>query len=304
MILKKITAFVSSFFVRKNLFLSLGFLFCLLALVSCESKITDGGNSAKKNSVKENITATSISVKEKQEKIIQEYLYDCAHNYNYRYEMYKYQECIDKGLAKDSTIAYLWQQKAMPLFKARKYEAGMVFLDKAVKYDEKKWLSYRGFIKCIFAKTYRSAIKDFERIKELEGNSFVMDHTYNFHIALSYLQLNEFKKAEKIFKKDIEEQVAQWGEDGYHHLDLFYYGISLFEQQKWEEAIVQFEKSLEKYPNFSEPMLYKALSMMQLDTYTEKELEIIFEKLKKNKEAGNTINEDNAVYEKYPYQVG
>ena len=48
-----------------------------------------------------------------------------------------------------------------------------------------------------------------------------MDHTYNFHIALSYLQLNEFEKAAKIFAKDIEEQVTQWGEDGYHHLDLF-----------------------------------------------------------------------------------
>lgn len=248
--------------------------------------------------------AISNSVKEKQEKIIQDYLYDCAHQYNYRYEMYKYQECLDKGLAKDSSIAYLWQQKAMPLFKARKYEAGMVFLDKAVKYDEKKWLSYRAFIKCIFAKTYKSAIKDFERIKDLEGNSFVMDHTYNFHIALSYLQLNEFEKAEKIFQKDIEEQVAQWGEDGYHHLDLFYYGISLFEQQKWEEAIAQFDKSLEKYPKFCEPMLYKALAMSHLENYSEEEFGKLLMKARENKEAGNTINEDNAVYEKYPYQVG
>lgn len=252
----------------------------------------------------ENVATSNKSDKESQKKIIQDYVYDCAQHHNYRYEMHKWQECLDKGLEKDSTIAYLWQQKAMPLFKARKYEAGMVFLDKAVKYDEKGWLAYRGFIKCIFAKTYREAIKDFEKIKEIEGNSFVMDHTYNFHIALSYLQLNEFEKAEQIFKKDIEKEVKKWGEDGYHHLDLFYYGISLFEQQKWEEAMVQFDKSLEIYPKFCEPMLYKGLTMMQLEDYSDEEIGAVLEKAKENKDAGNTINEDNAIYETYPYQIG
>lgn len=276
-----------------NCFKSLCLLMGLLLLLSCDEQVAAQNKAVSKNH----------SDKERQEQIIQEHVYDCADNHNYRYEMHKYQECLDKGLEKDSTIAYLWQQKAMPLFKARKYEAGMVFLDKAVKYDEKGWLAYRGFIKCIFAKTYREAIKDFERIKDIEGNSFEMDHTYNFHIALSYLQLNEFEKAEKIFKKDIEEQVAQWGEDGYHHLDQFYYGISLYEQQKWEEAIAQFDKSLEIYPKFCEPMFYKALSMMQVEEYSNKEIDAVLEKAKENKDAGNTINEDNAIYETYPYQI-
>lgn len=43
------------------------------------------------------------------------------------------EEEIDKGLKVDSTIAYLWQQKAMPLFKQGKYEIGMTYIDKAVK---------------------------------------------------------------------------------------------------------------------------------------------------------------------------
>jgi len=241
--------------------------------------------------------------KAEQEKIIEKYVYDCAQQHNYTIEMYKWQACLDKGLAEDSTVAYLWQQKAMPLFKARKYEAGMAFLDKAVVHDEKAWLAYRGFIKCIFAKTYKSAIVDFEKLLATEGNSVVMDHTYNFHIALSYLQLNKFEKAEKIFEKDIAQQVEKWGEDGYHHLDLFYYAISLFEQQKWEEAIVQFNKSLEKYPKFCEPMFYKAIAMSNIDTYTKEEIEQLIDEALINKEAGNTINEDNAVYEMYPYQM-
>src|SRR5690606_31139881 len=133
--------------------------------------------------------------------------------------------------------AYLWQQKAMPLFKQGKYEIGMENIDKAVEIDPERWQPYRAFIKCIFAKTYKSAIVDFMDLIENYGNSYVMDHSYKFHIGLSYLQLNEFEKAATIFAEDLKEQEEQWGEDGQHHLDLFYFGISKYEQGKIEEAL-------------------------------------------------------------------
>lgn len=65
----------------------------------------------------------------------------------------------------------------MPLFKQGKYEAGMGFIDKAVKYDRQRWQDYRAFIKCVFAKTYRDAISDFEDYQERFGYSYVMDHS-------------------------------------------------------------------------------------------------------------------------------
>src|SRR5690606_33299861 len=106
-----------------------------------------------------------------------------------------YQECLDAGIKKDSTIAYLWQQKAMPYFKVKKYEVGMQYIDKAVALDTKRYQSYRAFIKCIFAKTYKEAIIDFEQCIADWGDNFEMDHSYSFYIGLSYLQLNEFDKA-------------------------------------------------------------------------------------------------------------
>ena len=239
------------------------------------------------------------STSAKQEQIITKYVDSCAHNHSYYSK--EWQECLDKGLEEDSTIAYLWQQKAMPNFKARKYELGMRYLDKAVKYNEKEWLPYRAFIKCIFAKTYAEAIEDFETLKEKEGNQYVMDHTYDFYMALCYLQLNEFEKAEKLLENEIEAEVEKWGEDGYHHLDLFYYGISLYEQSEYEDAVEIFDKSLSKYPKFSDALYYKAIALSRLGAY-EKAKEI-YTLAKKEGEAGNTINEDNAVYEIYPYQV-
>lgn len=239
--------------------------------------------------------------KARQDAIIKEHLENCAYQYDYTVSMLEWQECLDNGLKKDSTIAYLWQQKAMPLFKARKYEAGMVFLDKAVKYDKKNWLPYRGFIKCIFAKTFKEAIIDFEESKKIFGNSYEMDHTYDFYIGLSYLQLNDFKKAEEVFKNNIEFVKNTQSEDAIHHLDLFYYGISKFEQNKLDEAIVEFDKALAKYPEFSDVEFYKAFSLLRLGQ--PEAAQKLMEKAKADLKKGYTINEDNAIYERYPYQI-
>ena len=242
---------------------------------------------------------TAEQKKVRQDAIIQEHVYDCADKISYNFAMKEYQDCLDAGLKKDSTIAYLWQQKAMPYFKARKYEVGMPLVDKAVQYDEKRWLDYRAFIKCIFAKNYKEAIVDFENCIVKFGNQYVQDHTYAFYIGISYLQLNEFAKAEAIFKKDIEAQVIQFKEA--HYLDLFYYGISKYEQGKWEEAIVEFDRSLKQYPEFSDVEFYKYVCLIRLGK--REESADLFEKAKDDAKKGFTINEDNAIYESYPYKV-
>lgn len=237
--------------------------------------------------------------KDKQELIIKEYLENCA----WQHMMFskEWQECIDNGLKKDSTVAYLWQQKAMPYFKLRKCEIGMPFIDNAVKYDRKQYLPYRAFIKCIFAKTYKEAIIDFENCKKEFGNNYEMDHTYNFYIALCKLQLNEYKEAELLISEYVNDMLKKNGESWVHPTALFYYGISIYEQQRWEEAVVIFDRALKQYPNFSDVKFYKAMCFMNI--HKEKEASILLEEGKKDAEKGYTINEDNAIYEKYPYQV-
>ena len=203
-------------------------------------------------------------IKKNQNAIIEEFATNGAEKYNYNYQMAEWQNCLDEGLKKDSTIAYLWQQKSMPYFKAKKYEIGMKYIDKAVKYDPERWQSYRAFIKCIFAKTYKEAIIDFEDCKKKFGNNYVMDHTYNFYIGLSYLQLNEYSKAEMLFNEYIEDLFKN--RQGLEHpTALFYYGISKYEQKKWGEAIIEFDKALKIYPNFSDAKYYKAICLARLE---------------------------------------
>lgn len=265
----------------------------LLAAAACNKPVKDdfaiAGPTLPENEEKE----------ANQKKIIDEYLYNCA-NKHFIYSQDR-QRCLDAGLEEDPSIAYLWQQKAMPLFKQGKYEVGMEYINKAVEIDPARWQPYRAFIKVIFAKTYEAAIIDFYDLLEKYGNGYVMDHSYKFHIALSYLQLNEFEKAEALFAEDLEEQLEDWGEDGQHHLDLFYYGISKYEQGQWEEAIEIFDRALELYPNFADAHYYKAYCLSS--TGKQEEAREVYKLAEENGLAGYTINEDNVVYERYPYQV-
>jgi tetratricopeptide (TPR) repeat protein len=213
--------------------------------------------------------------------------------------MSDWQNCLDNGLAKDSTIAYLWQQKAMPYFKARKYEIGMPFLDKAVKYNAERWQPYRGFMKCIFSKSYKNAIEDLEDCKKKFGNGYVMDHTYDFYIAISYLQLNEFEKAEKILQNYVDE-IYKNRDKLEHPTAYFYLGISKFELKKFDEAIAVFDKALKVYPNFSDVKFYKAICLVRKDKI--EEVKTLLKESEEDYKIGYKLNEDNTIYETYPYQ--
>lgn len=112
------------------------------------------------------IACIGISGQTKEE-VYKKYLTDGA--YKYSYYRPEYQTYIDSALAILPKNAFLWQQKAMPFFKRKKYEVGMKYLDEAVKNDDEfdKYLSYRAFIKCIFQKNYQGAIDDLDVLTQI-----------------------------------------------------------------------------------------------------------------------------------------
>lgn len=234
------------------------------------------------------------------EQIINRYLKNGA--WKFRYFAPEYQSYIDSAIALNPSIAYLHQQKAMPYFKQGKYELGLKSLDRAVVLDPQSYIDYRAFIKCIFAKTYTEAITDFQKSKQLKGeNGVVMDHSYDFYLGLCYLQLGDFSKSLMHLEKSIAYVRKASGEDWIHYLDLFYAGIVKQELNRHTEALQDFDKVLKSYPNFSDAKYYKALSLFRTGKtdLAEKMLTDCETDFKK----GYSINEDNAIYEKYPYQI-
>lgn len=242
----------------------------------------------------------SVDQKAKRDSIVQKYLYEEAG----KYPLYsnERQKLLDAGLSKDSTISYLWQQKAMPLFKQGKYEVGMKYLDKAVKFDRNnEWLEYRAFMKCIFSKRYRDAIEDFEKCKAINGNSFVMDHSYNTYIGMSRIMLNEYKEAESLLLQEVAMQEKQFGKENVHQLVLFYLGIAQLEQDKLQEAIANFDRCIDIASTFPEPYYYKSQAQRKLGE-TDEANNLLGQAIRLGQD-GNSFSEDNAIYERYPYQV-
>lgn len=246
------------------------------------------------------ISAQSIpeTTRKKQEALIEAFR-PKFEKYNYLYQMAEWQRELDEALKADPSIAYFWQQKAMPYFKARKYEVGMPFLDKAVALDEKEYLPYRAFMKCIFSKTYKESIVDFENCIAKFGNLYVMDHSYNFYIALCCLQLNDYAKAEKLLGDYVEEWKTNRHDE--HPTALFYYGIAQYENQKYEEATATFDRAIKIYPQFSDAKYYKAICLARLNK-PEEEVSKLLAESKDDFKSGYKLNEDNTVYEQYPYQ--
>ena len=208
---------------------------------------------------------------------------------------------LDSELAIVPHNAYLWQQKAMPLYKMHKYETGKPYLDSAVKYNPVKYLDYRAFMKCIFSKEYREAINDFEAARRLNGNIGVMDHPYDFYEGLCYLQLNMFDSCTWYMDKCITQKTKTAGADWVHPLHWFYKGIAAYEKENFNMAITCFDSALARYPGFSDVQFYKALSLERMGKREDANV-VMAEGLKNNRD-GKTFNEDNIFYELYPYQV-
>lgn len=266
----------------------------LLVFSSCVDKNSNSSSSYDDESV----VKVEISIEEKKR-------IDTLWKRANRVSLYsqKRQLILDSILKIKPDSAYFWQQKAMPLYKARKYSLGKPYLEKAVKYYSQRWLPYSAFMKCLFSKEYKESINEFLEVKRKFGDSYVMDHTYNFYLGLNYLQLNEFEKAKEFLEKSKEQQFKDFPNDppheACHYIDWFYLGVVFMELENFEKAIENFDNALLVYENFADALYYKASCHYALGD--SEKARAFFKQAKK--ESDNTINEDQVVYEVYPYQV-
>ncbi len=240
----------------------------------------------------------TVHTKEQIELKVEQYL---DQRPNYYKDIQGWQACLDSAIQIDPNNAYLWQQKAMPYFKTRKYSLGMKYLQKAVELNPDRYLSYQAFIKCIFVKDYQDAIEDFNILLKTDPNGTVQDHPYYFYIGLCHLQLDQFESAKSMLYKSIQAQMQENGENWVHFLDYFYLGIAFYELKIFDLAIKQFDRALNEYPELSDAHYYKSCSLSrQGKTQQAKESML---KTKQYIKQGYTINDQNALYEKYPYQI-
>jgi len=264
----------------------------LIALCFCTTACKEQSNALVINNNHEEI-------KNKQDVIINTYLTNGAWKHHYLTK--QWDEWINKGIQEDATIAYLWQQKALPFWKQKKYELAITYYNKAVALDSARWLSRLAFLKCIFAKDYTGALADLIAYKEEYGTTYEQDHTLEFYMGICYLQLNKFNSALKTLKENVEVQESEHGANWVHFLDRYYLAIAHYELNDYSTAIIEFDKVLSEYPTFADAQYYKSLCLNYLGE-KEKAKQLML-KGKSNFYKGNTFNEDSNQYENYPYQL-
>ncbi len=198
-------------------------------------------------------------------------------------------------------IAFAYQHKAVPYLKNGEYEKAFTLIDKAVELDPQRWMSYRGFCKCIFTKDYEGAIVDFQKAQQLFPGAYEMDHSYFFWQAVSYLELKNHPEAEKNFKQDMFIETNGDTTKNAHFNSLFYFGVLYYEMKRYDLAKEYLLKCLAQYKqhpiaNYYLAMIYKEEKNYRLE-------KIYLQKAKDALDQGYGINEDNAYYANFPHQI-
>jgi tetratricopeptide (TPR) repeat protein len=208
---------------------------------------------------------------------------------------------MDSILSICPDIAAAYQLKAVPAIKNGEYIKAYRLDEKAAELDSQQFLSYLGFLKCIFTKDYSGAIIDFNRAIRIIPGGGEMDHSFYFYLGICYLELGNYPEAEVNFNKDIFSQNGGDTAREIHFNSLLYMGITKSVNNEPDSAEIYFKKSLNIYPELPEANYYLALIYKKRnETDLEKRyLEIA----QKSILANYSMNEDNLYYVNYPWQI-
>lgn len=213
----------------------------------------------------------------------------------------RWNQYCDSLIASCPNIAIAYQHKAVPLVKDGKWEQAFALEDKAVALDPQVWLPYRGFLKVIKTKDYEGGLADFQLAARRNANGREMDHTYPFFEGLCHLKMGNYTLAEQDFKRDIALQKRSVAEATVHFNSLFYVGILYWKMGKYPLAEQYLQQCLKQYAQHPDANYYLGLTYRAQKREAEARQHFTFAQQCLTK--GYQLNEDNTVYENYPYQI-
>ena len=181
----------------------------------------------------------------------------------------EFQEILDESISIDSTFAYAYREKSVAYLKSGDFIVWKKLMDKAVQFNPKENLGYRGWCRYQFFRDYNGAIQDIEKLDSLVdydiGHS--INGTYHLNIAkgLCYKAIGKKDKAITI----IENQVnINKEEDFIGAYDYLLLGVLYFEQNEFIKASEAFIKQSE-VNELAENQYYFALTYKALKKYME-----------------------------------
>lgn len=155
----------------------------------------------------------------------------------------EFQEAYDKAIEICPYFAYGYKEKSVAYLKSGDFLNWKNLIDKAVQYDTKGNLGYRGWCRFQFFKDYEGAIEDFETLEKLLfdiGYSANGDYHLQIARAICYSALGHKQKAVDIINKQLIQEGYQVGLFDYYQL-----GVTYFQIGDYNSATNAFEKQSE-----------------------------------------------------------
>lgn len=152
-----------------------------------------------------------------------------------------YQEALDRAIEKCPYYSYAYLHKSVAYLKSGDFLTWKQLIDKAVEFNVKENLGYRGWCRYQFFRDYDGAIKDFETLDSLitydMGYSAGGEYHLNIAKALCYKALGNKQKAIEIIENQLKEPGYTAGLFDFLHLGVLY-----LETGKYQVAIDCFSK--------------------------------------------------------------
>lgn len=217
--------------------------------------------------------------------------------WEFGYNHPQWQASWDSLLLVCPNVAFAFREKAIPHIKNGNYSKAFEYVGKAVELDPVSWLSYRGFLHCIFTKNYDLALQDFSAADSLAPGGYVMDHTHEFYRALCFLGMKAYGLALTHLNADLETQTK-----GNEHFNSYLYGgIIQLLSGNYLMAKEMLNKCLGIYPQSPEANYYLAQVYYQLGERSQGDVSM--EAAKRFFGEGYRLNEANEFYVNYPLQI-
>lgn len=186
----------------------------------------------------------------------------------YQYYQYsrEYQEILDKAIEKCPHYSYAYLNKSIAYLKSGDFITWKSLIDKAVEYNFRENIGYRGWCKFQFFKDYQGAIDDIASLEAVSKGNIGYSAGGQYHLkvakALCYKQIGNPEKAISIMEQYMLDSTKQISV--FDHLHL---GVMYLETSAYDNAVTQFTLQ-SRLNDLAENQYYLALCHQKLGNIT------------------------------------
>ena len=187
---------------------------------------------------------------------------------------------LKEAMMLDSTDADLWREFGTARVKRGILDEMYYYYNEAVKRKPEKWAGFRGYLYLYFYRDYERAIADFNLGDEANGQvDYSQGQNHDYMRGICYYGMKDYITAIDFLDRYINKVVEEEGESWVDVYAVLYKGLALLQLERFDEAIIEFDRVLKYYPNLSDCFYHKAriyiargqfdLALKELDTAEE-----------------------------------